>query len=167
MKYINKTNIIRAILWLLVLYGALSLVRNALAKPQVVKESAVVENCDADPARLLYLINVERKTQNIRPLRYNPQLEISAKMKAMDMVERGYWGHVAPDGTEPWGFFLAAGYDYRNSGENLARDFCGADEVFQAFKDSPAHYENMINEKFAEFGTGSYGDFTVNHFGRQ
>lgn len=165
MKIIKK-NLIRIILWLLVFYGAVSLVRDALVKPQEVKE-AVVEMCNIDKAELLYLVNKERKEQNVSPLIYNEQLNLSAQMKALDMYERGYFAHVSPDGTEPWAFFLTAGYDYRNSGENLALDFCSAKEVFEAWKRSPDHYENMINEKFREVGFGVYKQYSVQHFGRR
>lgn len=156
--------VIKIILWLLVLYGAYSLVRTYLIKPESNVSSM---SCVVDEARLLYLINEERKEQKVRPLTYSKQLSISAEMKAIDMYEHNYWGHVSPDGVEPWGFFLSAGYDYTNAGENLAREFCGADDLFEAWKNSKEHYENMISDHFEEIGIGIYRQYAVNHFGRQ
>ncbi len=68
------------------------------------------------------------------------------------MLAKGYWAHVAPDGTEPWDFFKAVGYKYRYAGENLARDFNSASGAVEGWMASPSHRENMLSPKYKEIG---------------
>ena len=70
------------------------------------------------------------------------------------MVDRDYWAHVAPDGTQPWSFFARFGYKYRYAGENLARDFSSAGAVVDAWMNSPTHRDNILNPKYKEIGIG-------------
>ena len=70
------------------------------------------------------------------------------------MIDRDYWAHVAPDGTQPWKFFTSFGYKYRYAGENLARDFSNASSAMDAWMNSPTHKENILNPKYKEIGIG-------------
>jgi hypothetical protein len=72
--------------------------------------------------------------------------------KGTDMLNRNYWAHVAPDGTEPWAFFINAGYKYRYAGENLARDFSSASSTVDAWMASPSHRENLLSNKYKDIG---------------
>jgi uncharacterized protein YkwD len=57
------------------------------------------------------LSNQERTSRGLAPLTLNSQLNSAAAAKAADMFSKDYWAHVAPDGTTPWSFIYAAGYD--------------------------------------------------------
>lgn len=96
--------------------------------------------------------NNVREEVDLPALRLNESLSVAARKKAEDMFEKDYWAHVSPDGTEPWEFILAEGYDYAYAGENLAKNFHYSDEVVEAWFNSPSHKENLVNKNYTEVG---------------
>ncbi len=100
------------------------------------------------------LTNIQRANSGLSSLTDNPVLDAAALAKGKDMLAKGYWAHVAPDGTQPWTFFVSSGYDYRFAGENLARDFSDANSAVNAWMASPTHRENMLSPNYKEIGIG-------------
>lgn len=98
------------------------------------------------------LTNEKRAQNGLPALTFNETLSQAAKAKGNDMLADDYWAHVAPDGTEPWDFFLGSGYRYRFAGENLARDFTNAGSAVEAWMASPSHRENMLSGNYREIG---------------
>lgn len=98
------------------------------------------------------LTNNKRSENGLSTLTINQDLNAAAYLKGLDMLEKNYWAHVSPDGTEPWAFFADIGYDYRYAGENLARDFSNANSAIDAWMASPSHRDNMLSEKYEEIG---------------
>ncbi|HLE48721.1 MAG TPA: CAP domain-containing protein [Patescibacteria group bacterium] len=98
------------------------------------------------------LTNSNRTNAGAGVLRVNPQLTAAAKAKGEDMLAKDYWAHVAPDGTQPWKFFIDAGYKYKYAGENLAKDFPSAGSAVDAWMASPTHKENLLSTKYDEIG---------------
>ena len=86
------------------------------------------------------------------PLTESTVLDQAAQAKGADMLNKGYWAHVAPDGTQPWKFFSDFGYNYRYAGENLARDFSNAASAVDAWMNSPSHRENLLSPKYQDIG---------------
>lgn len=101
---------------------------------------------------IVSLTNQKRTEAGVSSLIYNLQLEQAARQKGQDMIENDYWAHVAPDGTEPWVFFVDAGYKYRYAGENLARDFSNPQDAINAWMASPSHKDNLLSDKYKEIG---------------
>lgn len=101
---------------------------------------------------VIRLTNEKRSASGVSALTYNSQLAAAAKAKGEDMLNRDYWAHVSPDGTQPWKFFSDAGYKYRYAGENLAKDFSSPQSAIDAWMASPSHKENMLASKYAEIG---------------
>jgi len=101
---------------------------------------------------VIRLTNLKREAAGMPALKYNAQLAAAAKAKGEDMINRDYWAHVAPDGTQPWKFFSDAGYKYRYAGENLAKDFSNPDSAVEAWMASPSHKENLLSSKYDEVG---------------
>src|SRR5258708_4861602 len=106
------------------------------------------------PSEVERLTNVQRTSNGLSPVTDNPILDSAAQAKGRDMLAKGYWAHVAPDGTQPWAFFIAAHYNYRYAGENLARDFSDANSAVNAWMASPTHRENMLSPNYKEIGIG-------------
>jgi hypothetical protein len=98
--------------------------------------------------------NGDRAAENIPTLLISPSLERAAQLKAEDMALKGYFAHTSPDGTTPWHWFEAAGYDFVYAGENLAVRFDDSAEVVKAWMNSPGHRANILNEHFTEIGIG-------------
>lgn len=104
-------------------------------------------------ADLLKVTNDARSTNGLQPLTLSSKLDTSAQLKANDMIAKGYWSHVAPDGTQPWYWFEKAHYSYDIAGENLAYGFSTGSEVSAAWMNSPTHKANVLGD-YTEVGFG-------------
>lgn len=104
------------------------------------------------PSEVIRLSNEKRLASGLGPLEESPVLSQAALAKGADMLARGYWAHVAPDGTQPWQFFTNAGYKYRYAGENLARDFSNPSSAVDAWMASASHKDNLLSPKYKEIG---------------
>lgn len=96
--------------------------------------------------------NVERKANNLPPLRTSSRLDLAAEEKLKDMIQDGYFAHISPDGTTPWFWIKNAAYQYIYAGENLAIGFTDAKEAVEAWMNSPSHKANLLNNKYEEIG---------------
>lgn len=96
--------------------------------------------------------NQERGNNGVAPLNLDSSLNSAAQAKANDMIEKNYWAHVSPDGTTPWAFISAAGYQYTVAGENLAKDFSQSSGVVAGWMASPAHRDNIVNSAYRDVG---------------
>ena len=104
------------------------------------------------PDEVIRLTNEKRAEAGVGPVSVNATLSAAAQAKGADMLNKDYWAHVAPDGTQPWFFFTSFGYKYRYAGENLARDFSDPTSAVNAWMASPSHKENMLSSKYKEIG---------------
>lgn len=104
------------------------------------------------PTEVVSLTNKKREDAGLSKLEFNSALSQAAKAKGEHMLANDYWAHVAPDGTEPWSFFVSGGYKYRYAGENLARDFSDPNSAVEAWMASPSHRDNMLSSKYKEIG---------------
>ncbi len=122
---------------------------------------------------LVALTNTERSNQSLGLLADNPLLDLAAQAKADDMAAKGYFAHVSPDGTQPWDFISAAGYDYKYAGENLAVRFIDSKDVVTAWMASPTHRANIVKPAYREIGIGlaegmykgAHATYVVQYFG--
>ncbi len=101
---------------------------------------------------LLENTNRQRVLNGVAPLQLSPKLSDAARRKVSNMFEKNYWAHFAPDGTTPWSFIKATGYEYLFAGENLAKGFTNSSDVVNAWMDSPTHRENLLSPKYTEIG---------------
>ena len=107
---------------------------------------------DVSSEELLAITNVDRAKEGKAPLQLNSELSTAAHLKAKDMFAKNYWAHFGPDGTTPWQFFKASGYQYVYAGENLARGFTTTEDVVDAWMKSPSHRENMLSGNYQDVG---------------
>jgi hypothetical protein len=101
---------------------------------------------------LLNLTNYERQQNGLAPLSLDKQLSVAAANKGQHMFQYDYWAHFAPDGTSPWQFIKAAGYDYSYAGENLARGFTTSVDAMNAWMKSPTHRANILSPLYKDVG---------------
>lgn len=111
--------------------------------------SAAVLNSD-----IVAFTNIERARNELNSLTENSVLNAAAQAKANDMAAKGYFSHTGPGGELPWSWFVAAGYDYRYAGENLAVRFSDSREVVNAWMASPTHKANIVKSQYTEIGIG-------------
>ncbi len=105
-------------------------------------------------SELLAGTNSNRATAGLGALALNGELSAAAQNKANDMATRDYWSHNTPDGKTPWTFIVAAGYNYKTAGENLAYGFDTSDDTITAWMNSPEHKANILNTTYTEVGFG-------------
>lgn len=121
---------------------------------------AQVESSAITRENVISLTNQSRKEFGLPALKSNEKLRIAAQAKAEDMLAKQYFAHNTPDGKTPWDFIKASGYSYLVAGENLAVDFIEAENVEEAWMNSPGHRANILNKDFEEIGIGiSQGQF--------
>jgi hypothetical protein len=107
---------------------------------------------DINAGTLFSQTNTQREAAGLPPLQLNSKLTTGALNKANDMFAKDYWSHYAPDGTPPWAFFTAAGYQYSYAGENLAKDFDTSSGVMDGWMNSPDHRANILNTHYTQVG---------------
>lgn len=101
---------------------------------------------------LLSLVNNERVSRGLGSLSINSELSVAASNKADHMFANDYWAHFAPDGTSPWYFIKASGYNYLYAGENLAKGFTNSGDTVNAWMNSPTHRDNILSPQFKDVG---------------
>ena len=123
---------------------------------------------------VIRLTNNERTKQGLPPLKENSQLDVSAKVKAQDMLARQYFEHQSPTGERVADLVEKTGYKYVILGENLAMGgFENDDDLVQAWMNSEGHRENILNPNYKEIGVavvkgvfaGKETWMAVQHFG--
>lgn len=96
--------------------------------------------------------NGDRAFAGLQPLTVNPLLQWAAQEKADDMAAKGYFAHVAPDGTTPWYWMDKVHYSFSAAGENLAINFVDSTDVEVAWMNSSKHRDNILNPNYTEIG---------------
>lgn len=104
--------------------------------------------------KIVNLTNDLRASLQLQPLQESTVLNQAAYNKAQDMLVQQYFAHLGPDGKRVSNWLKNAGYDYLMAGENLAIGFASADEVVEAWKNSPTHYANLVDPAWQDMGVG-------------
>lgn len=107
----------------------------------------------------LCLLNVERRRQGLRRLRFNHELALAGLRHAQDMVDKRYFAHDAPSGQDFVDRIMKTDYVPAAAswflGENLAwgdRDKSTPREIVKAWMASSAHRRNILARGFREIG---------------
>jgi len=103
-------------------------------------------------ARVIELVNTERKAAGLEVLKNNQFLERAAYFKGEDMLKGQYFSHTSHLGVTPWEWFKKVGYHYTYAGENLAMNFITADDAVRAWMESALHRENIMNRNYKDIG---------------
>jgi uncharacterized protein YkwD len=129
---------------------------------------AVLGACEAAPfepepsaephsmVRMTTVINEHRASVGCPALAWKAGAAEVARAHSVDMVERGFFGHVNPDGVGPFSRLRSAGVPYRTAGENLARGWSEGreEEVLRAWLASDAHRKVLEDCRYTHQGIG-------------
>lgn len=107
---------------------------------------------------LIRAMNRQREEHGAPPLKLSRRLSLAAGDRLEEMMDRGYFAHVSPEGREPFDVIEERGYDFRNAGENLAAGFSSAEAVVSAWMKSPGHRENLLSASFEDVGVAICDD---------
>lgn len=110
------------------------------------------KSIDFEISKLYSLINSYRKDNGLSPLNIDQSLQISAKRKIEDMIENNYFRHQDTGNVESWYLFRTAGYEFTAAGENLSSGNNTPWQVFEAWKESPVHDEQLKKDVYRDMG---------------
>lgn len=107
------------------------------------------------------LINVARAASGLRAVRSNSRLAAAAGACANDMVARGYFDHVSPDGSTPRMRVRATGYRGRTGGFRSAEtigwgsgEMSTPEAIVSEWLRSPEHRAILLSPLYREVGIG-------------
>ena len=90
-------------------------------------------------------------------LQWDDRLAEVAREHSRDMAARGYFSHVAPDGSTPDSRVTRAEIEWQGVGENIA-EYGDVARAEAAFMNEPRfahnHRHNILNPKFTHVGVG-------------
>ena len=109
---------------------------------------------------LIRLTNELRASLGVAPLKMDETFCIAACKKATDYHLNNFYdgeNHAMIDGRIWKSIFTDFGISSTARAENLSRGQKTAQEMFNDWKNSPIHYENMVNPVYTRVGVGSCG----------
>ncbi|MFH9075670.1 sigma-70 family RNA polymerase sigma factor [Streptomyces alboflavus] len=124
-------------------------------KPSSTKPSPPAPKPLTREQRLTKLVNSRRAQAGCAPLRTDPRLSAAARDHAKDMVERGYYDHDSPEGTQPNERMSKAGYPTWAWAENLDRGTSDPAVIVDHWMDGSIHQENMLNCEYRDTGVAA------------
>ena len=114
----------------------------------------------------LAMINQSRRDNGVAPLVMDNTLRSVARADAKDMATRHFFGHVNPDGLQPWDRVRAAGVSYSIMAENIGwtHGFSSPTEGVRAnhqemmaeVPPNDSHRENILNPRLQRVGIGVF-----------
>lgn len=103
-------------------------------------------------------VNAERQARGLSPYRVNEQLTLMAWGQAQDMVKRGYFSHVTPEGLTLRDRFQERGLATSWVGENIYLSVKPANQAVGAavgwFMGDAPHRHNLLHANFNRIGVG-------------
>ncbi len=119
------------------------------------------ENLPQVRAAVLCLLNQERASRGLSPLRANTKLRKAAERHSRNMTSQDFFSHVSPGGSTPVERVKAAGYLTGAGswavGENIAwgeQRLSTPAEIMESWMESPGHKANILNRSFRHVGIG-------------
>lgn len=113
--------------------------------PRVAPEPVDFEKALAD-------LNAYRQSKGLPTLIYDERLNRASEVHARDLATAGIISHTGTDGSGHGDRIQRQGYYFSIAGENVATGQMSWDAVFDAWKKSPGHNENMLRDDVSEFG---------------
>ena len=112
---------------------------------------SLYSNQPLDNRYIIELINRYRYENGLLPLMENPHLKESSQMKVNEMVERGYFSHLNPEGDPFTVNIWKSQYHYKKVGEVLAK-VSKRDEnrVLQVWLKSDSHRKALLDPIYSD-----------------
>src|SRR5665647_669738 len=102
------------------------------------------------------MINNVREQNGLNAIAADGLLNEVATIRSQDLINRNYFSHYTPEGTNVFDVMRANGVSYRCAGENLAQSApasVGTPEGFMnAWINSPTHKANILRAQYTKIG---------------
>lgn len=117
-------------------------------------KAAGVAPSDTYQLQVLDLVNQERLSRNIAPLKLNTDVQQVAQLRASEICTS--FSHTRPDGRSCFTALDDAGISNMTAGENIAAGYRTPEEVMEGWMNSPGHRANILDTDYTEMGIGYY-----------
>lgn len=115
----------------------------------------IQERFEAIEQDLFALINMERKKEELLPLRFSADLSVLARRHSAGMARSGRLSHDSVSGENYEARLVNAGFFFSRSGENVARSETTLVEfVHRSLMESRDHRQNILDPGFDTVGIG-------------
>ena len=104
---------------------------------------------------VLRLVNVERSRQGLPALSKNWEAARVARIKAQDMIDNKYFAHDSPVYGSPFKMMENFGLRFSSAAENIAYGQRTAQDVMNAWMNSPGHRANILSRTVTQLGVGA------------
>jgi uncharacterized protein YkwD len=102
------------------------------------------------------MINNVREDNGLNAIAADGLLNEVADIRSQDLMNRNYFSHYTPEGTNVFDVMRSSGVSFRYAGENLAQSApaaAGTPEGFMnAWINSPTHLANMLRAQYTKIG---------------
>jgi uncharacterized protein YkwD len=102
------------------------------------------------------MINNVRVSNGLSPLAADSSLKEVADIRSQDLMNRNYFSHYTPEGTNVFDIMRSMGIGFSYAGENLAQSApasAGTCEGFlNAWMNSPTHKDNILRAQYTKIG---------------
>lgn len=105
-----------------------------------------------DQIQILKLVNKEKVTRGLTPLKLNKVLNQLANIKSNDMYKNNYFSHNSPVYGSPFDLMKQYNVKYMTAAENIAKGQDTPDYVMKMWMESKGHKKNILNPRFKEMG---------------
>jgi len=99
-------------------------------------------------------------------LQWNDELERAAKAHSIDMNVQNYFSHTSLNGDSFADRIRGTNYEGDPRGENIAVGYPNEQSVFEGWKNSPGHCQNMMNPGHTDIAVGKSGSYWTMVFGK-
>lgn len=107
------------------------------------------------------MLATERAQAGTGAVTQNAALQAAAQAHANDLAARSGLSHTGSDGSSVMDRIARTGYSACFGAENIARGQPSIEAVMSAWRNSPGHYNNMVNASARHYGFARAGDAWV------
>lgn len=101
----------------------------------------------AEEKEMVQLVNQERTSRGLAPYQVDMQLVKVARVKAQEMVSKGYFSHTSPTYGSPFQMMDTFGIRYLAAAENIAQNY-SVSSAHQMFMNSSGHKANIMSPTY-------------------
>ncbi len=124
--------------------------------PRITSPAAPSPNFTTLEQEMVAAVNTARQTHGLPPLTVDEPLTVVARAHGQDMVSRGYFSHVSPEGITLDGRLQEHGLWLNWSGENIQRNVQAVNTTVQYaanwFLSSRPHRQNILHTHYSRLG---------------
>ncbi|NMB97740.1 MAG: SafA/ExsA family spore coat assembly protein [Clostridiaceae bacterium] len=113
-----------------------------------------IDDVKALENEVIRLTNEQRAKYGLPALKANWELSRVARYKSQDMVNKNYFSHNSPTYGSPFRMMENFGLRFTAAGENIAMGQQSAQQVVNAWMNSPGHRSNILSSTYNQIGVG-------------